>query len=109
MIAYSATDTGSFFYTKIYKLAVELYNKMDLHCMTFPGIPKPSSRMGTIHKIGQWIASKWICYKQADVYNIGNDVGFMDLIQRPEYGNFDHYFVLTQSSTWGYLFDLYGV
>ncbi len=28
MIVYSATDTGSFFYTKIYKLAAELYNKM---------------------------------------------------------------------------------
>ena len=68
-----------------------------------------SSKTATIHKIAQWVSKKQIRYDQADIHNIGNEVGFMDLIQSPEYADRTHFFVLMQSAMWEYVFGIYGV
>ena len=107
MIAHSSED-GSFFYSLLYQLAVTLFDRMNCYRMTFPHLPKQSSKTATIHKIGQWIAKKRIRYERADIHNIGIEVGFMDFILSPTYADQMHFFVLTQSATWEYLFHLYG-
>ncbi len=96
------------FYLQLYLLAAVLYERMDMHCTTtFPSLPKSSIKTGTIHKIGQWIAGKRICYEQADIYNIGNEVGFKDLIPSAEYADHSHFFVLQQSRAWEHLYHLW--
>jgi len=52
MIAHSSDD-GSFFYSLLYQLAAALFDKMNSYRTTFPHLPKQSSKMATIHKIGQ--------------------------------------------------------
>ena len=85
-------------------MAADIYDRMNANRnITFPHLPKTSSKTATIHKIGQWIAKKRIRYDQADIHNIGNEVGFMDLIQSLEYGDRTHFFVLTQSAMWEYV------
>ena len=109
MIAQSSAS-GNFFYSLIYQLAAQIYDRMDAHrIVTFPQLPKTSSKTATIHKIGQWVAKKRIRYDRADIHNIGNEVGFMDLIQSPEYEDRAHFFVLTQAAMWEYVFSIYGV
>ena len=107
MIAHSSED-GSFFYSLLYQLAAALFDQMNSYRTTFPHLPKQSSKTATIHKIGQWIAKKRIRYERADIHNIGIEVGFMDFILSPTYADQMHFFVLTQSTTWEYLFHLYG-
>ncbi len=83
---------------------------MDAHRTdTFRQLPKTSSKTGTIHKIGQWIAKKRIQYERADIHNIGDEVGFVDLIESEEYSHRTHFYFLMQSLAWEYLFHLYGV
>jgi hypothetical protein len=56
-----ASEHGSFFYSQLYQLAADLYEKMDAHCTnTFRQLPKEKSKTATIHKVRQWIAKKQI-------------------------------------------------
>ena len=104
-----ATEHGAYFLPDIYQLAAVIYDRMDTHrTETFPHVPKPNSKSTTIHKIGRWIANKRIRYEQADIHNIGGEVGFMDWIESEEYANRTHYYVLAQSQAWEYFFHLYG-
>ena len=66
-------------------------------------------RTTCIHAIGHWIAEKRIRYERGDIHNIGEDMGFLDLIQSPEYADKLQYYILTQSSTMEFLFGRYGV
>ncbi len=60
MIAH-ASEHGSFFYSQLYQLAADLYEKMDAHRTdTFRQLPKANSKTATIHKVGQWVARKRI-------------------------------------------------
>ena len=82
---------------------------MDSHRnTTFTQLPKINSKSTTIHKIGQWIANKRVRYARADIYNIGDDVGFNDFFQSPQYAHHTHFYILAQSRMWEYVFHLYG-
>ena len=101
---------GRFFYTDLYILSADLYDMMHRNRdMIFPQLPKPSSRTTCIHAIGHWIAEKRIRYDRGDIHNIGDDVGFLDVIRSPEYADKSQYYILTQSSTMEFLFGRYGV
>ena len=103
-----SSEYGAFFYSDLYQLANNLYDKMDSHRnTTFTQLPKINSKSTTIHKIGQWIANKCVRYARADIYNIG-DVGFNDFFQSPQYAHHTHFYILEQSRMWEYVFHLYG-
>ncbi len=81
---------------------------MDSHRnKTFTQLPKINSKSTTIHKIGQWIANKRVRYARVDIYNIGDDVGFNDFFQSPQYAHHMHFYILVQSQMWEYVFHLY--
>ena len=83
-----------------------LYDVMSKNCNNiFPHVPKVNSKTTAIHSIGHWIAKRRVKYNCANMPSIGNEgAQFMDFINSPDYIDWPHCYILTQSSTIEFLF-----
>jgi hypothetical protein len=95
---------GACFFGDLYSLSATLYDmRSKNHNNIFHHVLK-------VHCIGHWIAERRVEYDCTDMHSIGSEgVQFMDFINSPDYIDWPHYYILTQSLTIKFLFNQYGM